>query len=283
MFGATDGDFTKALESFSEALNDGEINSEDSFTAATLSSVVKSVVETTSGLDESAQESLNNQTASLDAAGDSLAPSYDPELDLGEGATQAEKIAAFQKFVTQFRSWAGSIDETAAALQDETSAVSIALDADVATVEDIFAQAGVTADLVSKVLDAFSEQLAGADGRAALLDALENGTTFNSPQTWTSEEDSSVTGTMEATLVFENTDSGLQATATGTVAQTGGESRDFDLAIGTSLTQEDLDLTYDAEQVLSLLAQNTVSVSGVIGDGTGFERAVLDLTACVNR
>jgi hypothetical protein len=279
VFGATDGDFTKALESFSEALNDGEINSEDSFTAATLSSVVKSVVETTSGLDESAQESLNNQTASLDAAGDSLAPSYDPELDLGEGATQAEKIAAFQKFVTQFRSWAGSIDETAAALQDETSAVSIALDADVATVEDIFAQAGVTADLVSKVLDAFSEQLAGADGRAALLDALENGTTFNSPQTWTSEEDSSVTGTMEATLVFENTDSGLQATATGTVAQTGGESRDFDLAIGTSLTQEDLDLTYDAEQVLSLLAQNTVSVSGVIGDGTGFERAVLDLTA----
>ena len=73
--------------------------------------------------------------------------------------------------------------------------------------------------------------------------------------------------------------SGLQAIATGTVSQNGGESRDFDLVIGTSLTQEDLDLTYDAEQVLSLLAQNTVSVSGVIGDGTGFERAVLDLTA----
>lgn len=273
------GDLAAKLTSFAEALNDGEVNTEDSFTATSLSTAVKAVVEANPDLDESTEKSLNQQASILDSKGDSFAPSYDPELDLGDDATQADKIAAFQKFVTQFRSWAGSIDETAAALQDETSAVSVALDADVATVEDVFAQAGVTADLVSKVLDAFSGQLAGADGRAALLDALENGTTFTAPETWTSEEDSSITGTMEATLVFENTDSGLQATATGTVAQTGGESRDFDLVIGTSLTQEDLDLTYDAEQVLSLLAQNTVSVSGVIGDGTGFERAVLDLTA----
>ncbi|EHJ06486.1 hypothetical protein KYE_00359 [Marinobacter manganoxydans MnI7-9] len=267
------------LDSFSDALNDGSINSEDTFTAASLSSAVKTVVETTDGLDDETQESLNNQTAQFDAAGDNLAPSYDEELDLDEGATQADKVAAFQSFVSQFRSWAGSIDETAAALQDETSAVSVALDADAETVSDVFAQAGVTGDLVSKVLDAFSQQLAGTEGRAALLDALENGTPFTAPLNWTDEEDPTVTGTMDAELVFEDTESGLKATATGSVSQIGGETREFDLVIGTSLSQSDLDLTYDAEKVLSLLAQNNVSVSGTVGDGTGFDRAALDLVA----
>ncbi|PPI84205.1 hypothetical protein KEHDKFFH_09745 [Marinobacter maroccanus] len=268
-----------SLDSFSEALNDGSINSEDTFTATSLSSAVKTVVETTEGLDDEAQESLNNQTAQLDAAGDSLDTSYDEDLDLDEGATQADKIAAFQAFVTQFRSWAGSIDETAAALQDETSPVSVGLDADVETVRDIFAQAGVTGDLVSKVLDAFSQQLAGTEGRAALLNALESGEPFTAQQDWTDEEDPTASGTMDATLVFEDTESGLKATATGSVSQTGGETREFDLVIGTSLAQDDLELTYDAEKVLSLLAQNNVTVSGTIGDGTGFERAVLDLVA----
>ncbi len=267
------------LDSFSDALNDGSINSEDTFTAASLSSAVKTVVETTDGLDDETQESLNNQTAQFDAAGDNLAPSYDEELDLDEGATQADKVAAFQSFVSQFRSWAGSIDETAAALQDETSAVSVALDADAETVSDVFAQAGVTGDLVSKVLDAFSQQLAGTEGRAALLDALENGTPFTAQLNWTDEEDPTVTGTMDAELVFEDTESGLKATATGSVSQIGGETREFDLVIGTSLSQSDLDLTYDAEKVLSLLAQNHVTVSGTVGDGTGFDRAVLDLVA----
>ncbi|GBO90085.1 hypothetical protein MSSD14B_37530 [Marinobacter salsuginis] len=267
------------LDSFSDALNDGSINSEDTFTAASLSSAVKTVVETTDGLDDETQESLNNQTAQFDAAGDNLAPSYDEELDLDEGATQADKVAAFQSFVSQFRSWAGSIDETAAALQDETSAVSVALDADAQTVSDVFAQAGVTGDLVSKVLDAFSQQLAGTEGRAALLDALENGTPFTAQLNWTDEEDPTVTGTMDAELVFEDTESGIKATATGSVSQTGGEIREFDLVIGTSLSQSDLDLTYDAEKVLSLLAQNNVTVSGTVGDGTGFDRAVLDLVA----
>lgn len=267
------------LDSFSDALNDGSINSEDTFTAASLSSAVKTVVETTDGLDDETQESLNNQTAQFDAAGDNLAPSYDEELDLDEGATQADKVAAFQSFVSQFRSWAGSIDETAAALQDETSAVSIALDADAETVSDVFAQAGVTGDLVSKVLDAFSQQLAGTEGRAALLNALENGTPFTAQLNWTDEEDPAVTGTMDAELVFEDTESGLKATATGSVSQIGGETREFELVIGTSLSQSDLDLTYDAEKVLSLLAQNHVTVSGTVGDGTGFDRAVLDLVA----
>jgi hypothetical protein len=278
VFSAADG-AASSLNSFSDALNDGSINSEDTFTAASLSTAVKTVVETTDGLDEEAQESLNNQTAQLDAAGDNLDTSYNEDLDLDEGATQADKIVAFQAFVTQFRSWAGSIDETAAALQDETSPVSVGLDADVETVRDVFVQAGVTGDLVSKVLDAFSQQLAGAEGRALLLDALESGAPFTAQQDWTDEEDPTASGTMDATLVFEDTESGLKATATGSVSQTGGETREFDLVIGTSLSQSDLDLTYDAEKVLSLLAQNNVTVSGTIGDGTGFERAVLDLVA----
>ncbi len=276
--GGTDG-AAASLDSFSDALSDGAINSEDAFTATSLSSAVKTVVETTDGLNDETQESLNNQTAQFDAAGDNLAPSYDEDLDLDEGATQADKIAAFQSFVSQFRSWAGSIDETAAALQDETSAVSVALDADAETVSDVFAQAGVTGDLVSKVLDVFSQQLAGTEGRAALLEALESGTQFTAQQSWTDEEDPTATGTMDATLVFEDTESGLKATATGSVSQIGGETRDFDLVIGTSLAQDDLDLTYDAEKVLSLLTQNNVTVSGTIGDGTGFNRAVLDLVA----
>ncbi|WP_373000885.1 hypothetical protein [Marinobacter sp.] len=268
-----------SLNNFSDALNDGSINSEDTVTPATLSTAVKAVVETTGGLDDETRESLNNQAAKLDAAGDSLDTSYDEDLDLDEGATQADKIAAFQSFVTQFRSWAGSIDQTAAALQDETSAVSIALDADVETVSDVFSQAGVTGDLVSKVLDAFSLQLAGTDGRAELLDALNNDTPFTAQQNWIDEEDPTVTGDMDATLVFEDTESGLQATATGSVSRADGETREFELVIGTSLSQDDLDLTYGAEKVLSLLAQNSVNVSGTIGDGTGFDRAVLDLVA----
>lgn len=273
------GDLADALNRFSEALNDGKIDADDSFTAATLSAAVKTVVETNSGFDDTAQDSLTNHTGVLDSKGESFEPSYDPELDVGDDATQADKIAAFQKFVTQFRSWAGSIDETAAALQDETSVVSVALDADVDTIKDVFAQAGVTGDLVSKVIDAFSEQLAGSEGRAALLQALENGTPFTAEQDWTDEDDQNTTGSMSATLVFEETAAGLQATASGNVSQTGGESRDFEIVIGTSLTQDDLSLEYEAEAVLSLLAENNITVSGIVGDGTGFERAVLDLVA----
>ena len=225
-------DVALALNRFAEALNDGKIDSTDSFTAVGLSTAVKAVVETTDSLDGATQNSLNNQTAQLDAAGDSFEASYDEDLDLDEGATQADKIAAFQAFVTQFRSWAGSIDETAAALQDETSAVSVALDVDVETVSDVFSQAGVTGvtgDLVSKVVDAFAQQLTGPEGRAALLDALENGSDFTAEQSWTDEMDQTATGTMDATLVFEDTESGLQATASGSVSQTDGETRSFDL------------------------------------------------------
>ncbi len=275
-------DVAAALASFTEALEDGSINAEDSFTPATLSAAVRTAFEATEDLSDETQQSLNNQTAKFDGAGDSLDTSYDDDLDLDEGADQADKIAAFQSFVTQFRSWAGSIDETAIALGDEMSPVSVAVDADIDTIRDVFVQAGVAGDLVSKVLDVFSQQLAGPEGRAALLSALENNATFTAKQSWTDEEDPTATGTMDATLVFEDTASGLKAAVSGSVAQIGGETRNFDLVIGTSLSQNDLDLTYDAEQVLSLMAQNTVSVSGTVGDGTGFHRAVLDLDATLD-
>lgn len=270
------------LDSFSDALNDGKIDSsaDDSFSPASLSAAVKGVVESsTADLDDETKESLNNQTAQLDAAGDSLDTSYDENLNIDDTASQPEKIAAFKSFVSEFRTWASSINDTAVALEDETSPISEALDVDVETVKNVFTQAGVSGELVSRVLGVFFDQLSGTKGRAALVNALDNGDTFTANQEWTDEEDTTVKGSMDATLVFEATASGLKATASGQVSQIEGQSRDFELTISTSLSRSDLDLTYDAEKVRSLLVDNNINVSGTISEVGGAERAVMDLVA----
>lgn len=265
------------LKNFASALEDGDIDSEDGFTPDALATVTQAVAEDTSGLPPETQDLINNLVGKYDSAGDSLAPEYDPSLELEEGAGQAEKIAAFQQFTEQFRTWATSINDTAEALRDNESTISTALDADVDTLNDVFTQAGVTGDLISKVLDAFTQQLAGEENRAALADALENGGTYTADQDWTDEQDASVSGTMDATLTFENTEDGLKATVTGEVSQTEGESRTFDFELTTSLTPDDLDL--DTGKVLALLTENTVSVEGSVKDGAEFERASFNLHA----
>ena len=265
------------LLTFAEALNDGVVQSNDGFTPAELAAVTQSVADDTTDLDEETEAAINNQIGILEEAGDSLDPEYDDELDPGDDSDQATKIEAFQQFTEQFRTWASSINEAADALRDDESTISTALEADVETLNDVFTQAGVTGDLISKVLDAFTQQLSGDDNRTALADALENGGTYTADQDWTDEQDSSVSGSMDATLTFENTEDGLKATIIGEVSQTEGEFRTFDFELTTSLTADDLDL--DTGKVLALLAENTVGIEGTVKDGAAAERASVSLEA----
>lgn len=266
---------TVKLDEFAKALNDGEIN-EAGFTPKDFASKTRLAYQGVKGLDEDAQLKLLNQIGYFQQSGDSITPS---ELDsaLGDNATQEEKIAAFQKFTDQFRTWVSAINKDITSLEDEDSEVAEALGADIDTLNDVFTQAGVTGDLVARVLNELIQNIIGEENRDELLEALENGKTYTAKNTWVDEDDPDISGSMDATLTFERDGDNLKVTATGEVSADAGEVRHFDLTLTTGLP-EDEDLGLDTGNTIALLARETIDVSGSIKDGNNTERASLNLT-----
>jgi hypothetical protein len=281
------GDLAENLDNFIAALDDGQVGNEgDSFKAKDLSEKTSGVLRNVEAqLDEEARGNLDTQVGEYDSAGDEgLKPVYDQDLDLDGAASQQQKIDAYKKFVTQVRTWAKSMDDTAASLQDETSPVSVALNADVDTIRDVFVQAGVTGDLISKLLDGVAEQVSMT--RSDIVPTLNAGSAHRDSidQTWVDEEDPSVSGSLQADIEITDSDSGLVIGVNGSVSQTEGETRNFDLVLDTTVGLEDLiiaDSPEDPDSIKGLLAQNNVRVTGTITDGSNLERALLDLTVAL--
>lgn len=108
------GNLVERLKKFTSALNsDGIIGSGDeTFDLADLSRAIRLSVSKTPALDDTASESLNNLTAQYDLSGSNgFAPGYNKTLAVDENATQDEKIAAFQHFFSQVRTWMSSLED----------------------------------------------------------------------------------------------------------------------------------------------------------------------------
>src|SRR5690606_38062814 len=111
------------------------------------------VLTTTPNIDPTVAAAVRTQVAQLEVAGDQgFRPSYDEDLAVDEGASEADKIAAFQKFVSQTRSWIASIE----ALDSDELSAAIAVDADTISQlvdEDTQGQFQFLGELLSQVSD----------------------------------------------------------------------------------------------------------------------------------
>lgn len=274
LFQGSDGsDLTVKLNSFASALEDGVFgDGDDSVQLADLAAVVRQVAENVE-LDAVASEAIDNQTAQYDAAGEEgFVPEYDEDLAVDEGASDDDKIAAFQSFVTQTRTWVSQVE----ALND--GSLSLDVDGDVATVEAILV--GDTQDqflLVGLALDQVSSFL--VTNAASIQQYITEG----------AEEEISITDELgtaigTATLTFAD-DNGLQISISG--AATGEHSTTyvpFSLTLDTNLptdaltaaAEEDEGGTYVALNVAKLLVSNNLTLSGYVGDAEGINPLTLN-------
>lgn len=274
LFQNSGSDLNTLFAGFASSLNDGVVGgADDVVKLAELSSAVRRVVDSVANLDASASEALNNQTAQYDAAGSAgFAPEYDEELVVDEGATQEQKIAAFQAFVAQTRTWVSSIGEADSeqldlAIDADAEAVQAILDADT---QNQFQFVGLVLDqtnafLISNAANVQQYITSGAEKSISIKDdaGAEVGT---------------------ATLVFADED-GLQVSVVGAV--TGKASTTylpFSLVVDTNLpidalavtAEEDYEGTYLDVRIAKLLASNTVTLSGYVEDGKGGKTLTLN-------
>lgn len=256
------GNASDQLEAFAGALDDDTAgNDGDSFKVAELAEKTRLVISATPGLASAAKDALNNQAEKNSTVGDGgFEPVYDDDLDVGAGATQAEKITAFKKFVAQARTWAASIEDL------DTAALGNAVEVDVDTIQAAFANE--TVGSLKLALDVVNQSLETVSVDPDVVkDAIENGGTIPLPIMDGSNE------VGEATLTVVN-QNGLQVTITGTVndqAQT--NYLPFDLTLNTNLSVTDLDL--DARIIKRLIASSKVTLNGTVSDNSGLVIAKL--------
>ena len=274
LFQNSGSDLNTLFAGFTSALNDGVVGgADDVVKLAELSTAVRQVADSIANLDVSASEALNNQTAQYDAAGsEGFAPEYDEDLVVDEGATQDQKIAAFQAFVAQTRTWVSSIGEA------DSEQLDLAIDADAAAVQAILdADTQNQFQFVGLVLDQTNAFLISnaANVQQYITSGAEKSISIK-------DDAGAEVGT--ATLVFADED-GLQVSVVGAV--TGKASTTylpFSLAVDTNLptdalvvtAEEDYDGAYLSLRIAKLLASNTVTLSGYVEDGKGGKTLTLN-------
>lgn len=274
LFQNSGSDVNTLFAGFTSALNDGVVGgTDDVVNLAELSSAVRRVVDSVANLDTSASEALNNQTAQYDAAGsEGFAPEYDEDLVVDEGATQEQKIAAFQAFVAQTRTWVSSIGEA------NSEELDLAIDADAAAVQAILdADTQNQFQFVGLVLDQTNAFL--VSNAANVQQYITSGA-----EKLISIKDDAGADVGTARLVFADED-GLQVSVVGAV--TGKASTTylpFSLLVDTNLptdalavtAEEDYDGAYLSLRIAKLLASNTVTLSGHVEDGKGGKTLTLN-------
>lgn len=274
LFQNSGSDLNTLFAGFASSLNDGVVGgADDVVKLAELSSAVRRVVGSVANLDASASEALNNQTAQYDAAGSAgFAPEYDEELVVDEDATQEQKIAAFQAFVAQTRTWVSSIGEA------DSEQLDLAIDADAEAVQAILdADTQNQFQFVGLVLDQTNAFLISdaANVQQYITSGAEKSISIK-------DDAGAEVGT--ATLVFADED-GLQVLVVGAV--TGKASTTylpFSLVVDTNLpidalavtAEEDYEGTYLDVRIAKLLASNTVTLSGYVEDGKGGKTLTLN-------
>lgn len=274
LFQNSGSDLNTLFAGFTSALNDGVVGgADDVVKLAELSTAVRQVADSIANLDVSASEALNNQTAQYDAAGsEGFAPEYDEDLVVDEGATQDQKIAAFQAFVAQTRTWVSSIGEA------NSEELDLAIDADAAAVQAILdADTQNQFQFVGLVLDQVNAFLVSnaANVQTYITSGAEKSISIK-------DDAGAEVGT--ATLVFADED-GLQVSVVGAVT---GEADTtylpFSLLVDTNLptdalvvtAEEDYDGAYLSLRIAKLLASNTVTLSGHVEDGKGGKTLTLN-------
>lgn len=253
------------LKQFTAALNDGRLgNEEDGFSSAELGQAVNRVITANADrVSAAASDALVNQAARLESAGSGgFAPDYDKDLVVDENASDAEKIAAYQTFMGQTRTWLSSMDELSA--EELTGAVTIDEQTLRATVDaDTQARFQYLGEVIGQVAQFAYTNVNG------LVDKLENGGTeaidIIGPQ-------GNTVGRAE--LIFAD-DDGLAITAKGwALDDSGAEFEPFELTLATSIPVEDITIERVDQEVVgmriaSLLTRNTMSVRAQIGDPSG--------------
>lgn len=250
------GDVRQNLESFSSALNDGVAGDKnDSFTVSDLAQKTRAVVESTANLSSETKDLLNNQAAQYDSSDSGIDPSYDEELVIDDGASQSDKIAAFQTFVSQARTWATSIED----LDSDALGAAVQVDADTiqaALGDGTLNSLKLSLDIISQSLETIF--IDPADMQAA----LEAGET----REFAIMDMAGVeAGTAILTFADEN---GLLVTLEGAV--TGAAATNylpFDLTLKTGIPISAFDLESGA--IKALLSSNVLTLNGTVRDGSG--------------
>ncbi len=249
------GDISDNLANFAKALDDGTVgDSNDSFNIPQLADATRRVMDSTPELDSDTKDALNTQAAQYDSADAGFEPTYDEDLAVGSDSTQAEKIAAFKKFVSQARTWVASVEEL------DSDQLGAAIQVDVDTIQAALGEGPLNSLQMSMEIIAQSLGLVVLDP-ADIQTALENGE---------SRELAIVDGEVEvgtATLSFGN-DHGLVVNLTGAVTgQSATNYLPFTLSLDTNLPISALDLSTGT--VSNLLSANTMTLHGHVENGTG--------------
>ncbi|WP_027331199.1 hypothetical protein [Marinimicrobium agarilyticum] len=249
------------LNRFTAALNDGRLgNDEDGFSSAELGQAVSRVITANAErVGSEASDALANQAARLESAGgNGFEPDYDEDLDLGEDASDADKIAAYKTFVGQTRTWFSSMDELSS--EELTASVNIDEDTLRATMDS---ETQARFQFLGEVVGQVSEYAIG--NVETLVTHLENGGTETID---IKDEAGNTVG--QAELVFADND-GLSITAKGTA--TGGSSGafvPFEVSLNTSIPTDDITVEHANGEIISarlarLLSTTEVSVNGQVG------------------
>ncbi|MCW8196760.1 hypothetical protein F6455_18360 [Proteobacteria bacterium 005FR1] len=260
-----DGTFsTERFRAFIQAMNDGILAQGDAFTPGQLAKAIESVLDRNAQLDHQAIAALNNLVGRLAAADDGgVDPGYDDDLDVGDDAVTAEKIAAFQRFLSQVRTWVGVIE----GLDEGALKQAVAVDSD--TIERLVdegsqAQLKFLGDLVSQSRGHLTGNFEG------LQDLIVGGgTTTMDYLNWEGEK----VGTI--TLSFSHSD-GFQIGIGGSlVGKDNTVFLPFDLTLATDISLAEL-MAATEESFPQLFANSKIVLSGRIEDGQGTSTLLLN-------
>lgn len=250
------------LEKFASDLNDGVVgNDGDSYTIPQLADATRNVVGSTPNLSSDTKDLLNNQTAQYDSSESGLEPTYDESLAVDDESSQADKIAAFQKFVSQARTWVQSIEDL------DSDALSAAVQVDADTIGAALGDGSLNALQMSMDIVGQSLEIIVGDTQG-VQNALDQGTAIGF-EFWV---DGVVVGTAEMTFADDNgLVINLVGTATGEAATT---NLPFGFELRTGLPVSALEL--ETGVITSLLSSTSMTLTGLVSDGSGFELARLN-------
>lgn len=264
LFGdSSSGDLVEKLERFAAAFEDGTFgDSEDAYSLEELATRTRDVAGSTPDLDSRTLDAINNKTTEYDARTDGYASTYDETLVVDDTASQNDKIAAFQSFVSKASTWFQSIEAL------DSDQLGLAVETDIETIQAIFnTTAQGQLQFIADALDAtFTELL--SDPEAAQLLLSEGGT-----RSFTLDNGE---GQPEASLDLTLSDNeGLKINIEGSITLADQTTNvPFELELDTNLPASTLNLT---TSTLSALAQsNRLTLSGSVKNPDGSDGLILD-------
>src|SRR5690606_26603867 len=208
-------------------------------------------------LDYQAMAALNNLAGRLAAAGeDGFVPGYDEDLVVDEGSPDIKKIEAFQRFVSQVRSWVGVLED----LDEDALEQAVTFDSD--TIAKLVDEGSQTQ------LKFLGELIQQSSGYIAYnIDEVKElfpggGETQMAFRNWKGERVGDVT------LRFDNSE-GFRIDMIGRVVGTSNALfLPFHFALVSSADLDDL-MAATVDSFPAVLAGSKLSLTGTIGDGQG--------------